>query len=745
MTRNKIATAIATFLVLTMIFTLAALPVANAQKTEATAYLSFRPNPIGVNQSLLINAWVSPPPVIDWSDMSSIPRTGYLVSIVDPDGNIDTVGPLESYVDGTIWFNYTPDKIGNWTIQFKWPGDEYFTACETQKQPLIVQNDPIPSWPAAPLPTEPWTWPINPENREWSQISGLWSGIGYNASAPNYNPYSQAPSSSHILWKLPSAEGQGGLIGGTYGSAGWYAGNAASIDAVMAGRGYYQSGGVIHCVNIRTGEELWTTAGSFTQAIIDARVPVYWEGQVSGYTIAPTLINTDSRLIKYDGLTGEIVLNVTGIAGMHMIDYPNVYTYDGQNQCLVGWSCLGDTEDFSQRMLWNVSIPWNVIWFNVYGDIIASVLPGEWGGAGAINATTGEELWSSMELPFIMENPNPAMAYGKIFFPTYDRQYVAVDIKTGKTAWLSEKADYPWGDFWAYGTAAAYDMIYGAGYDGVYAFDQGNGSIVWHFRTATSGFEAPSTTWSFFATPLVADGKIYAATGVHPSALPPYSRGQKMYCVNASNGDPMWSIMGYYNPTAIGEGTLFATNSYDSCSYAFAKGETATTVSTSPEIAGEGSSVLIKGTVMDMSPAQANTPAISDASMSGWMEYLHMQQPLPADVKGVQVTLSVIDSNGNHRNIGIATSDAKGFFSYMWTPDIPGKYTVIATFAGSESYYSSSAETAFGVEEPISATTPEPTQAPVSTADQYFLPMTIGIIASIAVVGALMLLQLRKK
>ena len=98
-----------------------------------------------------------------------------------------------------------------------------------------------------------------------------------------------------------------------------------------------------------------------------------------------------------------------------MVDYPNVYTYDGQNQCMVGWSCLGDTEDFSQRMLWNVSIPWNVIWFNICDDIIASVLPGDWGGAGAINATTGEELWSSMDLPFIHGKSKPGNGLWKDF------------------------------------------------------------------------------------------------------------------------------------------------------------------------------------------------------------------------------------------------------------------------------------------------------------------------------------------
>ena len=70
------------------------------------------------------------------------------------------------------------------------------------------------------------------------------------------------------------------------------------------------------------------------------------------------------------------------------------------------------------------------------------------------------------------------------------------------------------------------------------------------------------------------------------------------------------------------------------------------------------------------------------------------------------------------------TSDAYGAYSFMWTPDIPGKYTVVATFAGSESYWPSYAKTSFGVDE-----APEPSvvpTAPASMADLYFMPMSIG-------------------
>lgn len=719
---------------------LTSLPIATAQKTKTTAYLSFRPNPIGVNQELLINAWVTPPPLLNWSDFSTIPRNGYMIYITDPDGNIDVLGPFDAYSDGTIWLTYTPNKVGNWTIQFSWAGDENFEPCQTEKQILIVQQNPIPSWPAAPLPTEQWTWPINPENREWCEISGLWSQSGYNASRTNYNPYSLAPSSPHILWKLPPAKGLGGLIGGAYGSTGFYEAVAASIDVVIVGRGYYQAGGMIHCVDIRTGEELWATLGSYTVGAVDA-VPVYWEGVISGYSNAPILLKVGSRLIKYDALTGEILLNETGIeSDFNYVDYPYVYTFDITNNQLIKWTCLGIAADFSERVMWNVTVPWPAHEeFVIYDDIIASVIGGFYPlmSAGAINATTGELLWTSPNCPYTYERPNPAAAYGKLFYPTMDRHYAAANLSNGETEWLSEEADYPWGNFWGYGTAAAYGMVYGVGYDGVYAFNQSNGAIIWHFKTGNSGFETPYGTWAFFNTPLVADGKIYAANSEHSihGAIP---RGQRMYCLNASTGEPIWSIMGYYTPTAIAEGILFATNAYDGCSYAFGKGETTITVSASPEVTTKGSSILIKGTVLDMSPAQQGSPAIADEFMSAWMEYLHMQQPRPTNARGVEVILSVIDSNNNCYEIGRTTSDITGQYSFIWEPEIPGRFQIIATFRGSEAYYGSTAVTYIGVSE-APVLTPQPSYPQPIDPTWIIIGVGIAIIIANAIVGFLLL------
>ena len=131
--------------------------------------------------------------------------------------------------------------------------------------------------------------------------------------------------------------------------------------------------------------------------------------------------------------------------------------------------------------------------------------------------------------------------------------------------------------------------------------------------------------------------------------------------------------------------------------------------------------------------------------MTDWMSYVYQQSEKPANIQGVEVTISVVDANGNYRTIGTTTSDASGSYSLAYTPDIAGKYTVITTFAGTNSYYGATAESSFVADEaPISS--PTSTNAPVSTTDMYFLPAVAAIIAVIIVVGiVLALLTIRKR
>jgi hypothetical protein len=67
----------------------------------------------------------------------------------------------------------------------------------------------------------------------------------------------------------------------------------------------------------------------------------------------------------------------------------------------------------------------------------------------------------------------------------------------------------------------------------------------------------------------------------------------------------------------------------------------------------------------------------------------------------------------------------------MWEPEIPGKFTVMATFMGDDSYGSSYVETAVGVvEAPPATAAPEPTQIPDYMPMMYAI-LAVGIIAII--------------
>jgi hypothetical protein len=126
------------------------------------------------------------------------------------------------------------------------------------------------------------------------------------------------------------------------------------------------------------------------------------------------------------------------------------------------------------------------------------------------------------------------------------------------------------------------------------------------------------------------------------------------------------------------------------------------------------------------------------------MSHVYQKLPLSTDFTGVQVAIDVLDSNGNYRNIGTATTDASGTFSLLWSPDIVGSYTVVANFAGTNGYWGSSSRNAFYVTEV--APTAQPTAAaPASMVETYFLPAVIAIIAVIIIGFALLFLAFRKR
>jgi outer membrane protein assembly factor BamB len=285
-----------------------------------------------------------------------------------------------------------------------------------------------------------------------------------------------------------------------------------------------------------------------------------------------------------------------------------------------------------------------------------------------------------------------------LFHCSTTRAVHAIDLVTGNLAWSGPPDDAPWGCFGSYDAGAAYGNYYQGTWDGYLScYDVKTGVRKW--RTfldenpdQSGGHNVP------WGRPTIADGKIYISSSEHtyPTPIP---TGNKLYCLDAYNGDKIWEIPFYDNEGGIASGVLFARNDYDGCLYAIAKGPSATTVSVQQDVVAKGSSVLIKGTVTDQSPGAKDTPAIADENMGEWMQYLYQNKPEPAVATGVPVSVCAIASDGTVVDIGSTTSTMAGQYSMLWTPPDEGVYRIIASFDGSNSYYSSWGETSIGVTE----------------------------------------------
>jgi hypothetical protein len=388
-----------------------------------------------------------------------------------------------------------------------------------------------------------------------------------------------------------------------------------------------------------------------------------------------------------------------------------------------------------------------------------------------ISLKRGEEgklLWDREFTPPKSTEPNPSEVYSAgisgptvyvedgvfVFSERLTRQWWGYSLDTGKLLWGPTPSEI---QMHYYGmSATTYQGLLlsnggGMSASQLYAYNMTTGELEWTYIPKQENFESPYGNYPLSIASIV-DGKIYTSSSEH-SPTQPLWRGSRIRCINASNGEEIWTINNWGSVKAA-DGFLVNYNAYDGQIYCFGKGPSATTIMASPEVSIHGSSVLIKGTVNDASPGTEQlvqdlrfpngVPAISDEDMSAWMEYLYMQQEKPKDLEGVEVVLETLDPNGNFYEIGRTTSDASGMYSYAFTPEVPGLYTIIATFKGSGAYYGSAMETAINVEEAPQATPTAPPPEP-SMADLYFMPGIIGVIIAIVAVGLVLVLILRKR
>jgi hypothetical protein len=134
--------------------------------------------------------------------------------------------------------------------------------------------------------------------------------------------------------------------------------------------------------------------------------------------------------------------------------------------------------------------------------------------------------------------------------------------------------------------------------------------------------------------------------------------------------------------------------------------------------------------------------------MTAYMQYIYEQQPMPTNTTGVPVTITAIDPNGNTENLGTVTCNADGFYKLEVNTRTlgagAGTYSVIANFAGDDSYGASSADAAFLVN-PAAAATAAPTATPTSVADMFFVPAIAGLFVLIIIVLIVVVLQMLRK
>ena len=700
-----------------------------------------------------------------------------------PGQQIAAYGPYGNYIDA-YYGPSTSSKVG----------------LTVQQEPIPTYPEwPLPSpnqyW-QRPINSENREWSKLSGNWLMSTCNPPWS-------AGSFNAYSTAPNTAHIVWTKPVYAGGvvGGQLGSASYANGFSYESPWSPPIIINGILYYNTPDPprygFYGVDLRTGETLFyqNTTAAATQ--IDYFQVQRWGaitlGQLYDYVspnqggVYPYLWGINGDVYNmYDAFTGNWILSIvnarTGTATYGPDGSLLIYILDGTNNWLAMWNSskaippAGDsgtavwlwrpdntkTIDWANGVQWNVTIPQlpglgpsitnineGIIYARSTIDAIGAYLPSTVCDAG-YNATTGQQLWVQNRTTKPSRTPGP-MAEGVFteWIPE-EMAWYGYDIYTGNQLWgPTEPYNNAWGFYMSFNTdPIAYGKLYAAGYDGyVHCYDIKTGKHLWDFYTGSSGFETsygiyPIYSWTgdnLLGAISVADGKIYATTGIFAPSSMSYVRGNRLWCVDAETGKNIWSILGTFLGPAVADGYLVTLNGEDNQIYCFGKGQTATTVTATP---GVGNVVTIQGTVTDQSPGQtclgipaAGTPAISDASMEQWMEYLYMQKPMPTNATGVPVMLQATGSNGNTISIGTVTSNVNGQFKIAWAPPSNDLFTITASFGGSNSYFASSAETGLAVSAAASASSS-------ASLDLYIIIATILIIIAIAI--AVIILRRRK-
>lgn len=390
----------------------------------------------------------------------------------------------------------------------------------------------------------------------------------------------------------------------------------------------------------------------------------------------------------------------------------------------------------------------------------------------ASNGNIGDILWTKVIQPpagnvsVLLGGVDPV---NRVFVENIREldSWIGYDLDSGDQIWTTP-SQVPLDYYGSQGSASlanafAYGRMYSAAMGGVlYCYDTSNGDILWTYgnggpgNSTDSGIQVPGPYPTFVNA--IGNDVVYTVTSEHTTEMP-IAKGCLTRAVNATTGAEIWTLSSYVtefmtNSFAIADGYATWFNSYDDQVYTLGRGATSLTVNAPNAGVTLGGSMVITGKVYDVSSGSKQNeqiarfpqglPVASDASMRDWMAYVYQQKPLADNFTGVDVTVIAVDPNNNYQTLGTATTDATGTYVLQYTPPVEGKYSITATFAGTNGYWPSEATTAFAVDAAA------PTQAPVETqppgqADIYFFPAIAALIVIVIVMGIAVILALRKR
>jgi hypothetical protein len=511
--KGKAITAI-TLLMITMTIPMLTLQPATAHSPPYSiptyAFINVAPNPAGIGQAVTVGFWlVQPAPTSSgpygdrWQNITLI--------VGHPDGTKETLGPFTADDTGGTYAIYTPTTEGNYTFKMVFGGQtltgnnppptgysaattafigDYYQPSESKTVTLTVQQTAIPAIPTNPLPTTYWENPVNAANVEtWYSIAGNWLGLGgifsgntggYNITG-NYNPYTIAPKSAHVLWTKPISSG--GALGGEFGgtsTSNYYATsqyepkfapvilNGVLYYTMFPGTSVNPTGTV--AVDLHTGKTLWTMTTPLTVSgaptilrcgqILDYVSPNQFGGLsylwTTGTPVGMSVTAGSTTYNMFDAMTGSYVLSIvngTAIQSLtednngNLIGYyvnstnPNKPTFNAWNstQCIIAgtngaaawmWRPTQNAQiDFAKGIMWSQPMPTNISGIPLPG-VLQLTAAGQATYITFINS--GVALLTSYQ------------STGGNFFQTGYRIDAGFDSSTGQFLWIANHTQTPY-------------------------------------------------------------------------------------------------------------------------------------------------------------------------------------------------------------------------------------------------------------------------------------------------------------